>query len=365
MIVINLHPNRLLCNKSAETAKYTNIGYRIANFLHIMKGSNDLGFLSRYSKHIILQSDNMKNLRGAFGPRVRNWIGAHQLQDMINTNADVDQAENYVKPVGIDQTMSVFDDLRNGMQASTMVIRDPGIDFDETEDVPDLTAVTFSIADIGIHKSVCCAMLYQSIDSKNLVNEIWAMSMIAQIYESLLDDITDSELTIVSCCGQDSFGTGLDFLDKDSTLLSLHDTITTDEEVHIFWQELELLQKFATHIQFYLNESTFNNPLVSTEICHRALSSVFSSKIQNRILKDMAYALTIWAFNEYGVLSDGDHTAAYEEQVLSLMKSMSEYIELSGGIDSNISAELKQYMNSSSSMMYAISQLCQVQHVKV
>lgn len=314
-----------------QTSETTNVAYRIATFLHIMKGSNELSFLSRYSSHIVQNSDNMEQLRGAYGPRMRNWIGAHQLQEMINMNADlnpddadaeeVDVAEDgtsvmeapgYTKPVGIDQTLAVFDDLQCGMNETTIVIRDPGVDFEESEDIPDLISITF-INDVNTLRVIA---QYGTGNNPNWHNEIWALHLLAQMYSGLLE--YDKYVFCVNCYAWEESGPYAiaKHVDCEPPM-----TYICDGVKGTFWADLEILQLFAQHIQCYLNEKTFDNPDVSNEWCNERLHTVFIDKMQNEFFKDMAYALAIWAFWTYG---DANPTYAgdYETQIAEMFGQM-------------------------------------------
>ena len=300
----------------------TNVAYRIASFLHMMGGSNDLKSLSRYSEHIIESSDNLLNLRGAYGPRLRNWIGAHQLQEMINLNGDIDKAEEFVKPAGIDQMMAVFDDLQAKMNSSTMVIRDPGVDFDETDDVPDLTSVTYSLRNTPEGEVLVCYMNYQDGFGPNFSTELWVFNLLTQIYYKMLERENDLLSTIAIVCSDvkgDRINASREWsLRCKSDDLCFANTPTGNE---LFWEDLGRLQKLAVHIRFYLNESTFSNPDVSNESCEAALEKVFVNKITDPVLQDMAKSLAVWAFWTYGSVSEtyaGDYVGVIERLVESM-----------------------------------------------
>jgi hypothetical protein len=276
---------------------------------------------------------------------MRNWIGAHQLQEMINVNADisVEEPENieenvvdiaedgtnilalpgsaYIKPVGVDQAMAVFDDLKHGMEETCITIRDPGIDFQESDDIPDLISIIF-VNDLGgafdaesDRGTLQVTAQYGTGNNPNFLNEIWALSLLVQMYRKHLK-YTGSRFNIVCHRWEES-----DFELKEMDWLSYGELGICGENLHEFWDDLKMLQDFATHIQFFLNEKTFENPDVSNEWCVAKLKEVFIDKIASPFLKDMAYSLTIWAFWTYGNKMP-TYAGPYEDRVSDLFNMM-------------------------------------------
>lgn len=266
----------------------TNYAFRIAYLMHVLGGCNDLERLSRYSEHIDGFTDDGKSLRGAYGPRMRNWIGAHQLQDMINTNADITDPEEYIKPAGVDQCMAVFDDLKSDFSETTIVIRDPGIDFEVTEDIPDLISITF----IPKNKSLNVYATYGTAWNKNFLNEVSMLMHLCRMYDKLLNKYEECVLHINSYSDNEDGVCEFTFVPQFE--VSICDTPKT------FWRDLETLQKFSNHIRFYLNEKTFDNPDVAELTCADALNGALIEEIESPYFKNMAYALMIWAFVKYG-----------------------------------------------------------------
>ena len=119
-------------------------GFNIAYFLWNIRGSNNLNEITYYKKFFSKMSDDETSLRGAYGPRLRYWVGADQLQESIDANRDIEKEEEFQKPLGIDQLQKVYDDLKNGVNTSCCQIFNPSIDFDETNYVPDLVSIGFS-----------------------------------------------------------------------------------------------------------------------------------------------------------------------------------------------------------------------------
>jgi len=323
----------------------TNVAYRIATFLHILSGSNDLDFLSRYSEHIVEFSDNQEQLRGAYGPRMRNWIGAHQLQEMINLNADIsiEPVENieenvvdidedgmnvlalpgsqYVKPAGIDQTMAVFDDLKHGMDETCIIVRDPGTDFEESDDIPDLISIVF-VNDLGgafdtdsKRGTLNVTAQYGVGNNDNFVNEVWAISLLVQMYVKHLNYSGSRFVILCNGWNEDNHS------DLENNISDYKGIGICAEAVQSFWEDLDKLQTFAHKIPSYLNESTFENPDVSNDWCVEKLKEFFIDKIESPFMKDMAFGLAIWAFWTYGTAKP-TYAGPYEDKVFDLLSWM-------------------------------------------
>jgi hypothetical protein len=303
------------------TNQNTNIGYRIANFLMMMQGSNALQPLDRYSSHILEHTEDGQTLRGAFGPRIRNWIGCHQLQDCINTNADIDEEDKMTKPQGVDQTLAVFDDLKHGCDSTAFVIRDPGIDFDESMDIPDCLGIVFNMD--KAQNLLKVNAMYEVAGNPNYLNEVWAISYLTQMYAAHLN-VDHCRLNIIYPAGDSDFN-GYD------GLVTAKKNFCSGVDSEQFFADLEVANSLFLHIHCQFNEKSFNTPDVSVyQLSSRLLGKVFSV-MKCDGLKDMIIALVIWNFLKYG--DQTDHSM--NEYVESVFQTMS---------DSMITKELAQYI---------------------
>lgn len=155
--------------------RYTNIGFRLAYFLWNMRGSNSLEELSFYSNHVNTLTDDHLSLRGAYGPRLRFWVGADQLQECINNNIDVDKDEDFTKPEGVDQIKKVYEDLKSGQKASCCQIFDPSVDFEDTNYIPSLTNLLFFVKNNELHLNVT----YLDFDlNSHTINDIYFLRLL-------------------------------------------------------------------------------------------------------------------------------------------------------------------------------------------
>ena len=114
------------------------LAFRIGYLIWTLNGSNMLQSLGFHGGCMGGYTDDGETLRGAYGPRLRYWIGADALQEAIKINQDIDKPEDYIKPTGVDQIESTYNDLNSGLPASSMSIFDPALDYESTRHVPDL-----------------------------------------------------------------------------------------------------------------------------------------------------------------------------------------------------------------------------------
>lgn len=136
------------CNHYYRLGFYNNhshLGMRLAYFLWIMRGANAADHLSYYCKSVKKLTDDDHNaLRGGYGPRLRYWVGADQLQEAIEKNQDIDNEKDFEKPQGVDQIAKVYDDLKNGLSTCASIFN-PALDFDDSNNIPDLISLGFRV----------------------------------------------------------------------------------------------------------------------------------------------------------------------------------------------------------------------------
>lgn len=284
--------------------EFTNYGFRIAYYIWTLKGSNSLEDLEYYSEHVSQFTDNFFNLRGAYGPRMMNWVGADQLQEALNANADLEDLRDYVKPHGTHQLEAVYNDLNDGMTASSIIIRDPSIDFDESNDIPDLLAVTFAVAD----DKITANLLYESVEYEEKVwNDLWIFSHIVEMLRSWLL-LESSEVELCVCSAE---------LDAADLIPVQYIVDVKDLEGHIvdgetksngsvihpnpnrFWVDFEKLDDFEKHLRFRIKGDSFQNEAVSTTKLAEDLIRLKLSTMESEYLVELGYALLIFAFVKY------------------------------------------------------------------
>lgn len=294
-----------------KECSYSNAGYRIAYLINLLSGSNRLDQLEYYSSHMSQFSDNSVNLRGALGPRMLFWVGADQLQEANRKNADVSEAEDFVKPVGINQLKCVFDDLSSGMKTSNIIFRDPSIDFDETNDVPDLLSASFTAEE----DELILDLFYSSIEyGTNYVNELWTFIHIAEMMASWLlkkgcrvsvlsrhaytpDDVIEVEAKFI----QDWGGYRNCF----------------NPNPNIFWKDFELLKEFEMHLRQRIKGDVFINPDISVERLLSGMKEEFIDKIEHIYLKDMCYSLMVFALAKYDLANQQEKIRNYLLEIKS------------------------------------------------
>lgn len=103
----------------------------IAETMWVIAGRNDMGYLSRYLGRAPDFSDDGSTWRGGYGPRLRNWAGVDQL----------------------DEVRTLLKRDRESRRAAT-VLFDPARDFVDTLDVPCNNWLHFLIRDGRLHLNV-------------------------------------------------------------------------------------------------------------------------------------------------------------------------------------------------------------------
>jgi hypothetical protein len=272
-----------------------------------MRGANDLESLMFYSKHMAEYSDNGKELRGSIGPRLRFWLGIDHLQEAIDINQDIDDEEDFVKPNGVDQLKMAYQDLRSGLPETTIIIRDPAIDFEDTNDIPDIISIQFSVIEKeNAENTLCMAVSYGQINmASNFINELWLLMHIGNMYKNWLHCLS-FRLDITSLCNnndmviEEILSTEMDFGNEPDTQ----------------WQmDLETLENLEKHIRLQVidhSKTPFNEtrtvrggdtgPVqieagdisqINVGIMVEELKESLADKIQNKYLREMGIVLIV------------------------------------------------------------------------
>jgi len=312
------------CNFLLETG-FSNVGFRIAYFIWTLMGDNRLEPLEYYSDHLLGNTDDGVHLRGAYGPRISYWIGADQLQEAIDVNMDVSLKQDFVKPEGVNQLHRVYDDLNSGeMEVGTIIIRNPAIDFEDSEDIPDLVSVMFVVD----KDSVNAFMNYESIDSGgNYVNDVWVFGHILEMYRSWLLK-KDASLAVWSPICRN--GITVDYVEAGK--LQKYEEHNMRGLFHpnpnVFWKDLEILERFENHLRQRLKGEVFHNPDVAVAKITEELVEFLLDTMETQYLKEMGYALIIFALAKYGA-----------------MDGMEEFMmELFGKMESPLKYELAEHL---------------------
>lgn len=296
-----------------ENGTHSNVAFRIAYFLWIMRGSNELEPLEYYSEHVCALSDNDIHLRGAYGPRMLYWVGADQLQEAMDKNSDIEEIQDYVKPQGVNQLQSVYNDLNDGMITSTIVIRDPSIDFEVSEDVPDLISVTFNLQGGKLR----CILNYESISLfSNYINDVWCFIRITEMLRTwLLASSASIEVVsavasndIHSALNEEGFGQMFEVRGKK------YNTQFHPDPNECF-ADIEKLQSFERHLRQRMKGTSFINPAVSVADMRDEMFRCFTDTMSSDYCKQLSYVLMIFAMAKY----DFDN---HEEFILEYYKKI-------------------------------------------
>jgi len=280
---------------------YTNVGFRWAYFLWIMRGANIVEQLDYYSEHMHFNTDDDLSLRGAFGPRLRFWVGADQIVEANRTNTDIEDIEDIVKPKGVDQLYKVYQDLRSGMEISAAVIFDPSIDFEDSNDIPNLISLIFRHEDGLLNIR---ANFTESMINAHFVNDYFFLSILQHCMASWLESQC-GELTVyvenpvyvpqnnVQICKIDRFNK-----------FNLQAVDFSIEEADDFWRDLDHLFFFERHMRLRLLEETSNLEDVSILWLCEQLKKKYISKIKGLYWVRVAHILMIYSLVKNCKLND-------------------------------------------------------------
>ena len=314
----------LVCGANNQ---YTNFPLRVAHLLWVLKGANDLASLKFYTDMYDDMTDDGTSLRGAYGPRLRNWIGPDDLQEAINKNKSLDE-ENYedlsefAKPQGTDQINAVYEDLCHDMTASTMQIFDPALDFAKTNDVPDLHSVVLFV---GADAALNMSMDYIGAQINTYaVNDMWTFMFIQKIMAAFVGRE----------CGKVYVNTiGVNFNDMTilcepvmlENLYKYDETVDkvsamewyTDGGIVKFWEDCVKLAAFERHVRMQITSEAFANAQVSVSMMSETLVEALLSKIDTKVLKDMGKALLASI-----IIKNADNHGVYKEFVETLCEDV-------------------------------------------
>ncbi len=293
---------------------YTNFPFRVEYLLWILRGANLLKPLQYYGAYMNECTDDGETLRGAYGPRMRFWIGADALQEAINANQDIDMEkpenqEAIVKPKGIDQLNAVYEDLKFGMKQSLIQVFDPAIDFEETNYVPDLHRVSFLVND----NKLDIIMDYLTVQvNTTLVNDMWVMEIIQMILASFLSLEPGTVYVNVGRAQLNKFAEMYtkDMVESNEWVFDGEDPedFCTPVSPEKFWEQNNTLMELDKHIRMQITATSFNNKEVSVSQMANDLVVKFVNKIDNKLLNNLGRSLLMCA-----VIKNADTVYIYKE----------------------------------------------------
>jgi len=288
---------------NAATTFFFRLGYAI----WILKGANLLKPLSYYGKMMDNLTDDMETLRGAYGPRMRRWVGPDALQEAINENQNIDKEEEFVKPIGIDQVEAVYKDIKSGMTESVIQIFDPSLDFEETNYVPDLHRLSLVIND----KKLDMVMDYLAIEEGgHMVNDLFFVELLKAIYCGFLGIATGKTYIHIA-------RTIKGFEEQRAVLVGAIEDAGTFTSPEDFWAEFDMFLDFEKHMRMQVNEKTFPNSEISVPAQINSLKKRYLDTFKNRLLTDMGLCLLVCAILKYG-----DNVSNYDECIKELYDSI-------------------------------------------
>ena len=290
----------------------TNVGFRIANLIHILDGRNKVKYLEFFSEHVLERVDNgeiivdvkemntetgdiskkVKRidmnifLRGAIGPRLRWWVGANQLAEANKVNLNVDRVEDTVRPQGVDQLRMICTDLKfNKLNASSFVIRDPGIDFEESNDIPDLIAGTFTKSGDKLDLT----LFYEYLG--DIINDVWFFSKLLMITANWCS-LKIGDITIIGInddCG--NFDTNVEFTDSNSLIYRINEVGYNPVD---FFDDFEWLANIFDNLMCMFNKQTYEIKEVDYETMLGMVERTIEGRIKTEFIRDLIYGLLVW-----------------------------------------------------------------------
>jgi len=287
-------------------SKYTNFGFRLAYFLWNLKGSNMLSSLNYYSKHVNDLTDDNMTLRGAYGPRLRFWIGADQLQEAINKNITIDDPEDFVKPKGVDQLQMCFKDLENKMEISNLVIFDPSIDFDDSKNIPDLISILFKRNESSLDMVANFSSV--NVDGE-FINDYFFLSLLHICMATLLD--LSPGFIYFNIMNPKVLNTKVVLYEYNYRFCS---EIPSDFIAEVFWSNIFNLYEFEKHLRCAVFKESVDSKQIDLITHCNMLMEKFISVIEDSFWQDYGKSLLIYSLMKYS--KSYDH---YIEEILQTM----------------------------------------------
>ena len=307
--------------------RHTHFPFRIGYFIWTLNGSNTLKSLNHYGNCMDEYTDDGETLRGAYGPRMRFWVGADQLQEAINVNMNIDNPEDYVKPAGVDQLEACYNDLV-AIGTGVINIFDPSIDFDSSNHIPDMHRISFMYDEDNkvLHVS---AIFNNAVLHGQYLNDMFFVMMLQRMMAMLLgcERGTITSISDTAFCRKAYMK--MNDVVADSLLDAVEDNNLPAISPEKFWKEYILLKDFEKHLRMQVTEDAHKNQDVSLSMLIEKLTKTYVSKIENSFLFDLAHCLLIIALNKLNT-SEYDHLINYS---LDSIQQYSLHVEAKGYLE--------------------------------
>lgn len=277
-----------LCLEHEETS----VGFRIAQLLSLFGGANEVENLAYYSPHVLDRKDESSEyFRGAYGPRMMFWVGADQLAAANRKNVDVDDETQFSRPEGVCQIKQNYLDLTfHGFPTTSFIVRNPSVDFDESNDIPDLLCGTFNNygGKLGL-------TLFFEI-TEDITNIVWTFSKLVAVMAPWME-LEPGNLQLVTTCDVMDVET-IDIINESRR--EVEKIVEISIEPQDFWADIEELRYLEMNMRQLFNEKSMEAVDVSYEKCIAMVNNMINgneykpSKFFTDYVKDLARALMIW-----------------------------------------------------------------------
>ncbi len=277
----------------------SDIGFRLAYFLWIMRGANKVEELDFYKDHLHHNTDDEETLRGAYGPRLRYWVGPDQIVEANRINMDIDEKEDMVKPKGTDQILKMFEDLKGGMGVTTSCVFNPSIDYDDSNDIPALTNISFTLKNGELN---LFAHFTEVFINGQFVNDYFFLGMLQLCMAQWLH--AEVGTMAVMICNPI-------YQPQDNVMVNKNHDLINSEQDNInfiddktFWADMMQLCGFERHMRMRIVVPSFFNVDVSIIQLSEGLIKNFIDKIKIKYFRNYAYALLVYAIMQKGTFVD-------------------------------------------------------------
>lgn len=277
---------------------FTNIGFRIAYFLWIMRGANLVEQLDYYSDHLHADTDDEITLRGAYGPRLRYWVGADQIVEANKINMDIEDPEDFVKPKGVDQLYSALQDLKSYMTVSPICIFNPAIDFEGSNDIPNLISIIFRYEHgylLNLH-----AVFSESIINGHFINDYFVLCLLQNCMAGWLGGQCGN-LTVYI---ESPILMDIEPIQISKMKMFDNPTYLPKDNVDNFWEDMMILWEMERHMRMRITPQTVINEQVSPHFINERLIDRSLVKIKSDFWRNCGYVLLVYSMIKHQGFED-------------------------------------------------------------
>jgi hypothetical protein len=259
-------------------------GSLFARTIFYFEGKNELADITPFDEGAEKESDDFVTIRGAYGPRIRHWVGADHIVEMQQKNKNLEEIggvttmeemSKFKKPTGIDQIGEAYKLLKNG-QPATIQIYDPSVDtqkikfwnpeakefqYKPSNSIPSIKAIYFWI-NRGL---LFCAPVFQE-NTRTIRSDIFFIKFLTSMFLSWLDNgVVRSSFVVEKIFSdmKDSFENNyLWQLNRFFAQIDIQNEKITPRDT---WMMLNSIFDFKKHLIASTSKNYLSNPDISIE----------------------------------------------------------------------------------------------------